>query len=101
MVSASLLATLLLALAVAGSPAIVVEKSLVTLPISKRFNFNGTYTIAQRDQLRAKALKAGSSLSGAFDVDNSLQNDASSPATNQAVIYIATVGVGSPSTYCK
>ena len=101
MVPAFSLATLLLALTVAGSPAIVVEKSPVTLSISKRFNFNGTHTIAQRDRLRAKALKAGGSSGGAFDADISFQNDASSPATNQLTSYIATVGVGSPPTNCK
>ena len=51
--------------------------------------------------LWAKALKARSLLGGAFDMNKFLQNDASSPATNQAVTYITNVGMHSPSTNCK
>ncbi|KAF8808125.1 family A1 protease [Phlegmacium glaucopus] len=90
MVPATLLTTLLLALAVAANP-IVVKRSLVTLPISKRLNLTSLPNLLRNDQARARAFKGETT---------SIQSDAviSSPADNQAVSYIASVGVGSPAT---
>ena len=109
MVPASLLATLFLALAVAGSPAIVVERSPVTLSISKRFNLNSDYSIAQQDRLRAQALiaKAKGLLGEIIDIVSGIVVDivddgvVSSKISNHATSYIASVDVGSPPTACK
>ena len=94
MVFASLLTTVLLALAVAAEP-VMVKRSLVTLPISRRINLNNL-NILEHDQLRAQALKAkaGTLHSGRASV-------ISSQAENQAVSYVASIGVGSPATQCK
>jgi len=88
----SLLPTLLLAVAVATATPVVVNKSRITLPISRRFNFTGTTTILQRDQTRAAALRAK------YEPSTDKRAVISSPADNVAVVYIASVGVGSPAT---
>ncbi|KAJ7699229.1 aspartic peptidase A1 [Mycena rosella] len=86
----SLLSTILLALTAVAKP--VVIDSFVTLPISKRVNFTGTSTILERDLARAKHLRARAEarLSGRAIVNE--------PVDNQAVTYVAAVGVGSPAT---
>jgi len=95
MVFATLLTTVVLALAVAAEP-ILVKKSHVTLPISRRINL-GNLNLLEHDQLRAKALRtkgearaAGTPLSERAVI--------SSQAENQAVSYVASIGVGSPAT---
>jgi cathepsin E len=95
MVPATLLTTLLLALAVAANP-VIVQRSLITLPFSKQVNLTNIPNLVRRDQARAKALKA----TGQAKAGIPLKSDAviSSPATNEAVSYIASVGVGSPAT---
>ena len=75
----------------------MIKKSLVTLPISRRIK-RTSLNILEHDQLRAKALKAkgeavASGLSGRAVI--------SSQAENQAVSYVASIGVGSPATQCK
>jgi len=99
MVPATLLTTLLLALAAAADP-IVVRRSPVTLPISKRVNSTTIRNLLLHDQARAKALRAKGEAKAAgipFHTDAVIN----SPADNQAVSYIASVGVGSPATTCK
>jgi len=102
MVPATLLSTLLLALAVAanptGLPNVVVRKSLVTLPFSRSANFTSLRNIVLHDQARARVLIHGAESDGI-----SVHNDAviNSPATNQANSYIASIGVGNPPTTCK
>ena len=97
MVFATLLTTVLLALAVAADP-IFVKRSLVTLPISRRINVTNL-SVLEHDQLRAKALRA----TGEARAAGTLSNRAviSSQAENQAVSYVASIGVGSPATQCK
>ncbi|KAG2341554.1 acid protease [Suillus weaverae] len=80
--AASLLTTLLLALSIAGS-LIEVDISPITLPIARRLNVSkGTTNLLQSDKARVAALK-GSQTS-------------SIPVINDAIGYIAAVGVGSP-----
>ncbi|KAJ7910741.1 aspartic peptidase A1 [Mycena leptocephala] len=90
MLSASLLSTLLVALTAAAKP--IVIDSFVTLPISRRVNFTGTRTILERDLARVSHLRdrAAAKLSGRAVVNE--------PIDNQAVTYVAAVGVGSPAT---
>lgn len=96
MVFATLLTTVLLALAVSAEP-ILMKKSLVTLPISRRIK-RTNLNILEHDQLRAQALKAKGEARAA-----GLSHRAviSSQAENQAVSYVASIGVGSPATQCK
>lgn len=99
MFSASLLTTILLTLSVAANP-VVVNRSPVTLPISRRTNFTSVHNLLRHDQNRAKFLKAKGAAKAAglpfqqdFDINEVVQN--------QAVSYVAFVGVGSPATTCK
>ncbi|KAG0707572.1 aspartic peptidase domain-containing protein [Suillus ampliporus] len=89
--AASLLTTLLLALSIAASP-VEVRDSPITLPVARRLNTSGgTINLLQHDQSRAAALKSvGTSSVG--------RRAASIPVTNEAVSYIAEVGIGSPAT---
>ncbi|KAG1864670.1 aspartic peptidase domain-containing protein [Suillus subalutaceus] len=89
--AASLLTTLLLALSIAASP-VEIRNSPITLPIARRLNTSGgTINLLQHDQSRAAALKnvGESTLS---------RRTGSITVTNDAVSYIAAVGVGSPAT---
>ncbi|KAG1834412.1 aspartic peptidase domain-containing protein [Suillus variegatus] len=90
--AASLLTTLLLALSIAASP-VEVRNSPVTLPIARRLNTSGgAINLVQHDQSRAAALKS-------FKGDSTLSRRTGSiTVTNDAVGYIAEVGVGSPAT---
>ncbi|KAF8808105.1 acid protease [Phlegmacium glaucopus] len=98
MVPGTLLTTLLLALAVAANP-IIVQRSLVTLPISRRINLTSISNLLQHDQARARALKAtGEAKVATGGISAHSDVVISSPADNQAVSYIASVGVGSPAT---
>ncbi|KAJ7489133.1 aspartic peptidase A1 [Mycena latifolia] len=91
MLTSSLLSTLFLALAAVAKP-VVVDSSFITLPISKRVNFTGTSTLVERDLARARHLRARAEakLSGRVVVNE--------PVDNQAVTYVAAIGVGSPAT---
>lgn len=89
---ASLLTTLLLALSIAASP-VEVRNSPVTLAVARTLNLQGgTVNLLQHDQARAASLMDRTSLS---------RRTGSIPVTNEAVSYIAQVGVGSPPTTCK
>ncbi|KAI0793759.1 aspartic peptidase A1 [Fomes fomentarius] len=92
-----LLLALTLAVVASATPVVQVRDNFVRLPIAKKFNLTGSSTVLARDQLRVKRLlnKANARLSG-----NPLSSDAviSVPADNQAVSYIASVGVGNPAT---
>jgi cathepsin E len=77
-----------------------VKKSLVTLPISRRINMMKGVRILDHDQLRAKALMANGHVETRA-VGTPLPERISSQAENQAVSYVASIGVGSPATQCK
>ncbi|KAF9245850.1 aspartic peptidase domain-containing protein [Melanogaster broomeanus] len=91
--AASLLPTLLLALSIVAAT-VEVRSPRVTLPFAKRINTSGgAINLVQHDQLRATALKdrAAAIQSGRVD-----RRTASMPATNEAIYYLAAVGVDSP-----
>lgn len=95
--AASLLTTLLLAISIAATP-VEVRSPSVTLPFAKRINASGgAINLVQHDQARAAALKdrAAAIQSGQLD-----RRASSIAVTNEAVSYIAEVGVGSPATTC-
>lgn len=91
-----LLITVSLALASAASP-LVIRNSPITLPLTRRMNVTGTKNILERDQVRAKGLRAGRSTK----IPSSTKEAAAAastfpvPATNLATIYTAEVLVGS------
>ena len=91
----TLLTTLLFTLSVAASPALL-DKSPVTLPLSRRLNLTSVHNLVRHDQARAKGLIASviAKVTGGLPHHNE-------PIYNQAVSYTASVGVGSPPTTCK
>ncbi|KDR71424.1 hypothetical protein GALMADRAFT_143704 [Galerina marginata CBS 339.88] len=96
MFNKTFIATLLLAFSVAANP-VVVKRSPVSLPISRRLNLTGVHNLVLHDQVRAKTLKArGTAKAAGIPFENAPV--VSSSVTNQAVTYIAVVGVGSPPT---
>ncbi|KAI8989240.1 acid protease [Trametes punicea] len=74
---------------------VVQNKSPVTLPIARRLNVTGATNIVKLDQARAKALKTRPQTHAGKARRTDIFNV---PATNEAVDYVATVGVGSPPT---
>ncbi|KAH9486071.1 Polyporopepsin [Psilocybe cubensis] len=95
MVPSSLLATLILAAIVSANP-ILINTSPVTLPLSRRTNFTSVHNLLKRDQTRAKFFKAKGI---AKATGNNFHEDfINEPITNQAVTYVANVGIGSPPT---
>ncbi|KAJ7593274.1 aspartic peptidase A1 [Mycena floridula] len=91
MFSKFFLAILALAVVAHGNP-VVRNRSPITLPISRRFNFTGSSTILQRDQARAASLRARAGSA------SNKRAVISSPADNQAVTYISSIGIGNPAT---
>ncbi|KAJ7107809.1 aspartic peptidase A1 [Mycena epipterygia] len=87
----SLLSALLFALTAVAKP--VVVDSFVTLPISRRFHFNSTRRLVDRDVARVNHMRARAAAKHAGRAVAS-----SSPIDNQAVYYLAAVGIGSPPT---
>ncbi|KAF8879842.1 aspartic protease [Infundibulicybe gibba] len=93
--SLTLLAALqFLANAVSANP-VVIRGSPVTLPLSRRLNLTSVHNLLRHDQVRARNLRAR-----AERKLNPRSNDAviNEQVDNQAVTYIASVGVGSPAT---
>ncbi|KAI9070299.1 acid protease [Trametes sanguinea] len=86
------------AAAVAAKP-VVIRKSPVTLPIARRINATSAPDLLKIDQARAKVLKEQGLAAGKGSA--SLRKTAKDaifnlPATNTAVDYTASVGVGTP-----
>lgn len=100
MFPASLLSTLFLVLTVSANP-IVVRESQVKLPLARRLNVTSAHNLLRHDVTRAKFLRASAEarLSGASDIHTRAIID--ERVDNQAVTYIASVGVGSPATTCE
>ena len=97
--TAALTSLLLLSLSVEAKP-VVIRDSLISLPFAKSVNVTSFPHLLKQDQARAKALRARAEakLRGV-----QLSEDAvvSLSVENQAVVYTASVGVGSPATTCK
>ncbi|KAI0672483.1 acid protease [Trametes maxima] len=97
--SSAFFSLLLLALALTAhaTPVVQMRDSLVRLQTAKRFNLTGTGNLLARDQARVHNLRAraNAKLTGV-----PLTADAviSVPVDNQAVDYVANVGVGTPPT---
>ncbi|KAF8895841.1 aspartic protease [Gymnopilus junonius] len=89
----TLLTTLLLALSVAANP-VLVDRAPVTVSFSRRVNATSVQHLVKHDQARARYLKQKGTAKAA-GLEAAV---ISSPVDNQAVSYIASVGVGSPAT---
>ena len=85
-------------LSVAANP-IVIREASVSLPFARQLNVTGSHDLVLKDQARARNLVA---------LSNAQQSGTSSAdaivdlgATNAALAYRASVGVGSPATSCE
>ncbi|KAG6877473.1 hypothetical protein C0992_009901 [Termitomyces sp. T32_za158] len=94
MISASLLPILYLVLTVSANP-IVVRESQAKLPLARRLNVTSVHNLLRHDVDRTKFLRARAEakLCGA-----STQAVINEPVDNQALMYVASIGVGSPAT---
>lgn len=91
--AAALTSMLMLALSVAANP-VTVRETLVSLPFAKHINSTGSADIVKQDQARIKQLLANAE---ARKTGATLSADASVSSisvTNDAVSYVASVGVG-------
>jgi cathepsin E len=90
------LTTLLFTLSVAANP-VLVNRSPVTLPLSRRVNLTSVHNLVRHDQARAKALiaRATAKAAGRPFHDRAVINE---QIENRAINYIASVGVGTPPT---
>ncbi|KAM5546168.1 hypothetical protein V8D89_000294 [Ganoderma adspersum] len=95
----ALFAVAVAAAAVSAKP-VVVRDSPVTLPIARRFNSTGAANIIKADQARVKMLKARAQAAKVAAVDTTAGKilGINVPVTNQAFMYTASVGVGTPPT---
>ena len=93
--TASLTAFVCLAFTVAATP-VMVDKQPVSLSFARHFNITGAHDVVHKDQARAKKLVS-------ISQDKTLSPGAvvSVGVTNTAVVYEASVGVGSPATNCE
>jgi hypothetical protein len=96
-VASSLLAPLAVLVqlsAVAGGP-ILIRDSLISVPITKNIyrNDNGTVDIVQADQARLMNFASSQSTLDATP-------DLNLPLSNTNFVYIASIGIGTPPTYC-
>lgn len=98
MFPATLLTTLLLALSVTANPIVQVRNSRITLPLSRRVNTTSVHNLLQHDLNRVKALKARAKAIQGGELTFDEAAIINEPVDNQAVTYIASVGVGSPAT---
>ncbi|TFK35982.1 aspartic peptidase domain-containing protein, partial [Crucibulum laeve] len=90
----SLLTPILLAFTVAANP-VLIPRSSVTLPLSRRVNVSSIHNLVRHDVTKAKAFKArGLAKANGFSIDAVINEQ----VDNQAVSYIASIGVGSPAT---
>jgi hypothetical protein len=97
--SPSLISALYL-IAIAASPIVEAIPSVrssngINLPLAKKLNLAGS-TIIERDQARAKALKSNASNKSILS-----KRQTNEPVDNVAVVYSASVDIGSPSTTCE
>ena len=99
MVAATLLTTLLLALAIAIAAKPVLERKMPTkLPLTKR-RILSNYNVMGSDMRRLNSLRKRAGIQGDSDLDS--KTVSSIPATFGVVHYTVSIGVGNPPTNCK
>jgi len=83
---------------VSGNP-LIMDRSPITLPITRRLNLTSPHNLLRHDQARARALRARGTTKS---LGMSLENDDvfNQAINNQVTTYLASVGVGDPPTTC-
>ena len=84
-----------LAASIAANP-IIVRKAPISLTFARHLNITGAQDVVRKDQTRAKNWASVSKANVA-----SPDATGSVGTTNVGVIYLASVGVGSPPTQCE
>ena len=98
MVAATLLTTLLLALAIAIAAKPVLERKMpMKLPLTKR-RILSNYNVMGSDLRRLNSLRKRAGIQDDSDLDSTVS---SIPATFGVVHYTVSIGVGNPPTNCK
>ncbi|KAG6837331.1 hypothetical protein H0H93_011426 [Arthromyces matolae] len=92
-----LLFSLVLALTVSGNP-VVVREPLVKSQLTRRLNITSIHNLVRHDVARAKFLRARAEAKLRGESDFDPRAVVEEQVDNQAVTYIASVGVGSPAT---
>jgi cathepsin E len=94
---ASLAPIVLLATCIAANPVVIRGSPTgISLPISRKLNVkgNGTLDVVQRDKARRM------SIANQFDSSTS-SSPPSITLIDNVFVYVASVGIGSPASYCK
>ncbi|KAG6813214.1 hypothetical protein H0H92_013101 [Tricholoma furcatifolium] len=92
-----LISALSLALVASANP-VVVRESLVKLPLTRRVNATSIHNLVRHDVNRAKALRARAEARLRGESDFDARTIIEEGVDNQAVQYIASIGVGTPAT---
>ncbi|KAH9482175.1 Polyporopepsin [Psilocybe cubensis] len=94
-------AAVIFAGAVMASP-VLISKSPVTLSLSRRVNTTSIHNLVRHDQSRAKQLRFATARSSsppdASNFSKQRKDDVNVPADNQAVSYVASLEIGTPSS---
>ena len=77
------------------------NRSPISFPIAKRVNLTSIHNLVRHDQTRAKLLKTQGAAKASGLIVHNDRAVINSPADNQAISYVAAVGIGSPATTCK
>lgn len=93
------LLTVLLLCSVVSTNAVVIHDSPVRLPLTRRLNVTSLGNLVLHDQARAKALRARAGASAGVSFSTAIVGN--EPVDNQAVTYVAAIGVGTPPTTCE
>ncbi|KDR68915.1 hypothetical protein GALMADRAFT_77916 [Galerina marginata CBS 339.88] len=98
---ATFLLALLLAFSVTADP-VELNPSRITLPVFRRFNITGVGNLVLNDRNRAKVLKLkgarNAAVGAGLQVPVTNASVIGTPIKEQAVTYVASVAIGSPST---
>ena len=93
LVSTPKISAVLLAIAAVGNSVIAANKPLAKIPLSGHVNTTGIHNVVGQDQARASMLLARA--------NGGLREETNEPLGNELVVYVASIGVGSPPTFCK
>ena len=96
MAALSFLSSLLLALAASATP-VIIPRAPVSVSLLKELNVTSGHQLVASGRERAQALKT----KALRTPKPAAALNFSEPVINEAVIYIAEVGVGSPPTTCE
>jgi hypothetical protein len=87
-----------LCLVVSTTP-VVIRNSPIRLPLTRRLNVTSISNLLKHDQARARTLRARAVVGHTSIVSAPIVGN--EPVNNQAVTYVAAIGIGTPPTTCQ